>query len=246
MNRRITGDRTTIDTDMLRDFFRSRARRHSESSPAVSMLYQDSNPELAAARDRVEKDMLVPLLRLHAQDRIIDVGCGVGRWAYVFASRVRRYLGTDPIDELLQIARAAFAAHPDVAFQNIAAQDITAKRLVVSGPFDVAIAMGVLHYLNDDDCLKALGAVASVMADRGRVLIRVPIGVEQRLTLDSIWSDELHASYSAIYRTDAEYRAYINDVFGRVGFRVERGEPLYPAALNNRVETLQYYYLLER
>ena len=52
MNNRIKKDKVSIDEKAVTDFFENRAQRYDEKHPVVAVIYQDSNPELAEARDK--------------------------------------------------------------------------------------------------------------------------------------------------------------------------------------------------
>lgn len=61
------------------------------------------------------------------------------------------------------------------------------------------------------------------------------------------FSEELNDYYNAIYRTRDELMVSINEMFLNKGFRIkEEGFLFDDDALNNRKETAQYYYILER
>ena len=243
--KRILGEKVDIDEGAVGRFFETRAAKYDEASPAVSMLYQDSNPELAEQRDRHEKDAILPLLRLDQATRVLDIGCGVGRWADALAGRVARYHGTDLMESLVQLARERHAGSADITFQVIKAQELTASSLECSPPFDLVIIAGVLHYINDRDCEAILRAAGSCCTGSGaRLFIRGPVAAETRLTLQGIWSEELQHEYSAIYRTVAELEGLFASALGGA-WRATSAGALFPSALGNRKETFQYYHIFE-
>ena len=243
--KRIHGDKVEIDEGAVGRFFETRAAKYDDTNPAVSMLYQDSNPELAEQRDRNEKNVILPLLRLEETSRVLDVGCGVGRWADALAGRVARYHGTDLMESLVCLARERHAGRADITFQAMKAQDLTASALECPPPFDLAIVAGVLHYINDRDCEAILRAVANCCAgSKARLFIRGPVAADTRLTLQQVWSEELQHEYSAIYRTVAELEELFASALGEAWSPVSAGA-LLPQQLGNRKETFQYYHILE-
>ena len=246
MNRRVYNEKISINTTQIKQFFSHRAIVYDDKHPVVSMLYQDQNPELAELRDRIEKEKLTPLLEIKEFDRVLDVGCGVGRWAEVFIGRVKDYHGTDLIDGLIRIAITRYSHVPNYSFQIIPAQDLSPENLTSPPPFDIIIIAGVLNYINDDDCLAILKNVEICSSKNSRILIRCPIGVIGRLTLDSTWSDELKYNYSSIYRTNEEYLDLFHGTLIRENFKIIQSAPLFPNELNNRKDTQQYYYLFRR
>ena len=77
--------------------------------------------------------------------------------------------------------------------------------------------------------------------------IREPIGLSERLTLKDFFSDELQDNYNAIYRTREELQFFLDEAFLQKGFTVtEEGFLFDEDLLNNRKETAQYYYVIER
>lgn len=243
---RIHGKKVSIDVAHVAGFFSDRANRYEELNPVVSMLYQDSNPELALKRDAFEGDRIEPLLAITPQTRFLDVGCGLGRWATKLRGKIGEYHGIDPIGPLVDIAETVHADTLGFTFQKIAAEEARASTLSVSGKFDVVMIAGVLQYLNDDACVAALQNAAVHAKDTARILIRVPVGVEERLTLKDVWSEELKHEYSAIYRTVEEYHAYFSEALFPAGFQILHDASLYPPELNNRAETRQHVFMLAR
>jgi cyclopropane fatty-acyl-phospholipid synthase-like methyltransferase len=246
MDKRIYGKKSDLDRSAIKAFFESRVQKYDPEKPLVSMLYQDSNPDMAQERDREEKRRVLPLLAVTQEDRVLDIGCGIGRWGDLLAEKVGHYHGTDFSAALIDIAHQRLEARKTATFQAIAAQDITPERLEEKPPYNLIIIAGVLIYMNDEDCLSALRAAAACCGPHARVYIREPLAVDERLTLDRIWSEELNHEYSAIYRTHDELMDMIETVFLNDGFSIKNDEPLYPPALNNRKETRQHMLILSR
>lgn len=251
METRIHGDMRPIDYSATRDFFEGRGRKYNEAHPYTSVCYQDDNPELAARRDRHEKQMVLPLLGVGPETRVLDVGCGVGRWADTLAPLCAAYLGLDFSESLLEVARERVPAHlaERVRFQHKAMQDMVGASpadFSLDPPFSCCLLSGILLYLNDQDVAASLRALAGFLDRPCTVYIREPVGTEERLTLDRHYSEDLHASYSAIYRTVPQYRDLLAASFVPAGLRVRHEGFLLPPELANRQGTTQYYFVLTR
>src|SRR5260370_31254110 len=112
---RIVGQAEEIDYGQTRQFFQDRAAR----APAVGLLsvtmYQDGNPRLAEARDAWEKERGIPLLRLQPATRVLDIGCGCGRWAVSLLGKVASYLGVDFSEHLLSLAETELRRHSAIS-----------------------------------------------------------------------------------------------------------------------------------
>ena len=246
MNDRILNNKVAIDESEVLNFFEDRAQRYDDSQPLVSVIYQDNNPALAVARDQFEKNKLLPLLGLKPDDSVLDIGCGIGRWADALDGKVARYHGTDLIKGLTDIASRRLAHNPQFTFQALRAQDNRPELLIARPPFSLIIVTGLFIYLNDDDCLTLLNNVASCCTQGSRILMREPVGVERRLTLRNVWSEELKHNYSAIYRPVGEYMSMFTDTLFGQNFQVEQSEALFPVELSNRKETTQHFFILRK
>jgi SAM-dependent methyltransferase len=246
--RRVLGERVDIDYRATLDFFEGRAARAACPDALTTVLYQDDHPEVAEARHAFETARVVPHLGLERCPRVLDVGCGNGRWARTLRGSVREYLGIDFSPGLVDQARASLADEADGArytFQVLSAADVGDGPLAVPPPFDLVVVAGVLVYLNDDDVARVLEGLAQVAAPTATVYVREPVAVADRLTLACFESAELDAEYSAIYRNAAFYRSLLTGVLGRAGFSFLVDEPI-SSSLANRAETTQHYFVMRR
>lgn len=239
---RVRGGITDIDYDHTHGFFRARATR--TRATVAQTTFQDHDPGLGIRRDEHEEALVLPLLDLAPGRRVLDIGCGSGRWATKLAPHEVRYHGIDFTDEFIVQARAdAARGH---TFQTLAAPDAAPDALTVAPPFDIVLVVGVLMYLNEDDAEAVVARLPELVADEAVVYLSEPIGLAERLTLVDVWSDELETEYSAVYRERADYEALIGRYLEPAGFAVAHTGPLYPAELRNRAETRQDFWILRR
>lgn len=236
-SRRIVGERRSIDYDQTQAFFDERASRASENHLTATM-YQDS--DLAARRDKFEKETMLPILDPRASDRVLDLGCGAGRWAEAIAPSVSAYLGIDFSENLLNTARAKV---PSAIFQRLEINALDVSVLEVAPPFTLFLCSGIFAYINDEDLVRLFETISRISTIDARVYVREPVAKESRLTLDQFWSDDLQCVYSAIYRTRSEYVTLFDFL---TGFEVELETKPFPAELQNRVETEQHCFVLRR
>lgn len=69
-------------------------------------------------RDRFEKERILPLLSLRPGIRVLDIGCGVARWAEAllpFVSENGVYVGVDFSEEILSLAKE-FLSRKELSF----------------------------------------------------------------------------------------------------------------------------------
>jgi len=246
---RSKGERIDIDYSSTQAFFDKRGKADYANVLSATM-YQDSNPELVEQRDATEKQVLSPQLRLGTGSRVLDIGCGIGRWGWFVHDQApsAQYLGIDFSPSLVEKAQAeaGLRGKPELRFQVMSATDITPDTLVLAPPYDLIIVSGLLIYLNDQDCLKLLTQAAKLCAPGGQIYLREPVGVSERFTLDRFYSNELQHEYSAIYRTIAELEQLLEQALTPGAFSVRASDFLFAQDLEKRAETRQYYRILQK
>lgn len=243
---RIYKEKIEISPAEINNFFNDRVLRHDSTHSLSAVSYQDDNPELALKRDKHEKETILPKLGLTLADSVLDIGCGIGRWAEALVSSVATYHGTDLIAGMIDIAKKKLSGNKDFTFQVLAAQDNEPQKLDVNPPFSLIIITGLFIYLNDDDCLRVLKNSLLCAGNKCRIYIREPMAIDERLTLSNVWSEELKHNYSSIYRTKQEFLQMISEILDGAGFQITHFAPLFTGELANRAETSQHFIILER
>lgn len=102
---RIKKNIENINYDETQFFFQNRAKKYNSSYPYSVTMYQDSHPELTEKRNIQEVKKLRDLLRLDSSSRILDLACGIGRWAEQIDSNIDYYYGVDFASNLIEIAK---------------------------------------------------------------------------------------------------------------------------------------------
>ncbi|MHB8872547.1 MAG: class I SAM-dependent methyltransferase [Myxococcaceae bacterium] len=242
---RIVGEKIELDPEDVHRFFERRGETINDAHPLTSILYQDENPALAEQRDAYEKERVLPLLGLRPEDRVLDLGCGIGRWADVLGGRVRAYHGVDFSASLVAAAKSR-VRRDAFTFQQLAVEDASPEALPVPAGFTHVFIGGVLIYLNDDQVDRSLACAAACCGPSALIYLREPVACEARLTLKRFFSADLKTHYNAIYRTASELRELLDRRLSSAGFRWELEDSLYPEHLNNRRETRQSILILRR
>ena len=234
-----------IDKLAVNTFFSLRARRINSLGAVQAVIYQDKHPELAMRRDLAEKEKLLPQLYMNGTQRILDVGCGTGRWVKDLLPVCSYYHGIDSCASFIDYAKENFSHDKKANFTTAAIEDFSLKKLRENLPFDRVLCCGVMIYLNDQEVRDAVSCMASVLHEKeGILLCREPIGIDHRLTVLNHYSDEMEQTYNAIYRTENELISFLcNDGYFRV---IEIGFVYDDSSLNNRSDTIQKYFLLEK
>ena len=128
--------------------------------------------------------------RIHAGERVLDIGCGMGAVAYDVAEKAGAHVvGIDLSADNIALARERYA-HPRVEYRvGDALQELP------DGPFDVVILSNVLEHLPERPAF--LRRVQEV-ARPSRFLIRVPL-------FERHWSVPLKRELGVEWRLDATH-----------------------------------------
>lgn len=236
-----------IDPDAVLGFFEQRAVKAGALGPTRAVIYQDKHADLAEQRDAAEKALLLPKMQVSAEDRIVDVGCGTGRWAQALLPLGAYYHGCDLSPGLIEIAREQYKSFDNARFSTLSGSGVTLEALSETDPFNRILVVGIFLYMNDDDAARSMHAISALAAPKCRFILREPIALENRLTIKEHYSDDMDQTYNATYRTQDQLFELIDASFGKAGFSLEDSGDVYADAnLNNRAETRQRWFVFER
>ncbi|MEJ6404481.1 class I SAM-dependent methyltransferase [Yoonia sp. 2307UL14-13] len=112
---------------------------------------------------------------LHADDHILEMGCGTGGTAILLAPSVAHVTATDISEKMVEIARAK--KQPG----NVSFQQAAALSPVPDAPFDAICAFNLLHLL--PDLPKALAHLKASVKPGGFVITKTPCLGEMNMFL---------------------------------------------------------------
>lgn len=151
--KRIYGESFDIDASRTRELYNKRSERLSQmQNPYTSVLLGDQNPEYAVKWNTIEKETILPLLGVEKTSSVLDLGCGIGRWAETVIPLCGRYTGVDFSEGMVNIAkeRCCELMNENNRFICSSVQDYLGG-LSADERFDVIIIAGVCMYMNDPD-----------------------------------------------------------------------------------------------
>ena len=232
---RLYGEKEDINSDKVKDFFNKRANKDVESDYSI-VLFQDK--ENSEKRHEEEKKIFHENIDVSGK-KVLEIGCGIGRWVEALHDKCASYLGLDFSEDLLEIAEKTYD-YDNCKFQLMSATDIKVDELVIEPPFDVIIFSGFLMYINDDDINIIMDEVNQIEAEDKIIFAMEPTScMETRLTLKDFYSDGLESDYNAIYRTEQEYL----DFFKQLNCKEMRTGHLFDD-LSDHSETNYMFYVI--
>ncbi|MGI8574512.1 MAG: class I SAM-dependent methyltransferase [Egibacteraceae bacterium] len=149
------------------DVERSRGLHGLLRQPVVYELFQRAVGSLAVRREIIERH-----LRPTPGDRLLDIGCGP---ADILASLAQvEYVGFDPSPDYIASARQRYGDRGRFLVATV--EDAAGTDL---GLFDVVLAKGVLHHVENDEAERVFALAHRVLRPGGRLV-----------TLDPCWTPE--------------------------------------------------------
>jgi SAM-dependent methyltransferase len=161
-------------------------------------------------------------VRAWAGGRVLDLGCGTGA-LLEYLPVGTHYVGVDVSPAYI---RAARERHGSAG--SFVCADVTTFRPPQDELFDVAMAYGFFHHLDDDQAEQAFAVARSALHPSGRMVAAEPCVTSERTVLESAL---MALDRGAFIRTPAEYASLAKSAFPDVRLRVLRGELRIPYTL---------------
>lgn len=141
------------------------------------------------------------------KDRILDLGCGSAAILSDLPDDVR-YVGIDHNDRHITKARANFGQRGEFLAGNFdQARDFSGQ------PFDIVLALGLLHHLDDNEVLSLLSLAKAALVPGGRFVTIDPAFVERQSKIARFL---IRNDSGQNVRTPQQYLALSRHVFAQV------------------------------
>lgn len=152
-------------------YWEDRARRFAGERDGLAAVCAYGMPEFYNLAIHMEQRLaLDPWLKVGVGTRVLDVGCGVGRWSRLLAARGAHVTGVDLSPTMIAQARQR-ATREGVADRcRFQVQDVSS--LDVGERFDLVLGVTVLQHILDSNALRnALAAMRAHLAPGGRMIL---------------------------------------------------------------------------
>jgi len=152
-------------------YWEDRARRFAREGAGLAAVCAYGMPEFYnRAIDLEQRLALAPWLKVPPGARVLDIGCGVGRWSRLLAARGADVTGVDISPTMVEEARRRAQSEGVADRCRFHVRDISA--LDVPGEFDLVLGVTVLQHILDPTALRAaLQAIRSRVAPGGRIVL---------------------------------------------------------------------------
>ena len=236
MQTRVYTDKIEIDNNSTKEFWENRA--NNINNLQTVLLGSDKTGIEQNTRNEHEKLIVESVIRQIQNPRILDIGCGIGRWAENLINQFDSYTGVDFSEGFINFASEKFANYSNIKFYNNSILNLDKE--ILNSKFNFIICTGVLMYINDSNIFDILKAFRRVTPEY--VYIQESISLmDARLTLNKFESKDLQTNYNAIYRTKQEYEEY----FKTNNFDIIKTDLLLDNKSGAREETNAQYWILK-
>lgn len=202
--------------DRVKAFYDRQVEEHPES-PAI---LGSSTKLHADYRDLGEWRAFSELISIGKSSRVLELGCGGGRWVERLAPSAREVVGVDISDNAVGLARSR-AQRLGLVNSSYVVSSIVDYR--PEGKFDLVYFSGVLLYLNDTEAAQALGNLDGHLERDASIVVRD--------SLTDVCYERKTPHYNAHYRNaDATSK-----LFERIGYRLHARRRATPQARSPRL-----------
>ena len=236
MQTRVYTDKIEIDNNSTKEFWENRA--NNINNLQTVLLGSDKTGIEQNTRNEHEKLIVESIVKQIKNPKILDIGCGIGRWAENLINQFDSYTGVDFSEGFINFASKKFANYSNIKFYNNSILNLDKE--ILNSKFNFIICTGVLMYVNDSNIFDIFKAFRRVTPEY--VYIQESISLmDARLTLNQFESKDLQTNYNAIYRTKQEYEEY----FKTNGFDIIKTDLLLDNKSGAREETNAQYWILK-
>lgn len=153
------------------EYWEERARRFAVHGDGLAAVCSYGMPRFYNRLIQFsQRRALEPWLKAGPGTRVLDIGCGIGRWSRLLASRGARVTGVDLSPTMIAEAERRAAASGLASQCRFLVQDSAA--LEVGESFDLILCVTVLQHMLDVDALRsALRRMVLHLAPHGRLVV---------------------------------------------------------------------------
>lgn len=147
MQTRVYTDKINIDNNSTKEFWQKRA--NNINNLQTVLLGSDNTGSEQNIRNENEKRIVEKIIEKIQNPGILDIGCGIGRWAENLQNKFEYYVGVDFSEGFINYASKKFTNFSNVKFYNNSILNL--DKDILTSRFNLIICTGVLMYINDEN-----------------------------------------------------------------------------------------------
>lgn len=146
-----------------KNFWDAKAETTVGAMAAVDGSMEES---VVQATGRYTAEQVHTALALKPTDRVLELGCGVGRIGLFLAPRIAHWHGVDISANMIGVARERLAALPNVGFDLL---DRSSLAMLPDASFDAAYSIAVFIHMDKEDLFLYLRELRRILKPGGRL-----------------------------------------------------------------------------
>lgn len=186
MQTRVYTDKINIDNNSTKEFWQKRA--NNINNLQTVLLGSDNTGSEQNIRNENEKRIVEKIIEKIQNPGILDIGCGIGRWAENLQNKFEYYVGVDFSEGFINYASKKFTNFSNVKFYNNSILNL--DKDILTSRFNLIICTGVLMYINDENISNIFKAFRQVSPEYLYIQESISL-MEGRLTLNKFESKDL-------------------------------------------------------
>lgn len=202
---RLYGEKEDIEYDKVKNFFNKRVKKGLDSDLLIG-IYE--NKDIAEDRNLEQGNLMVDTIDFDGK-KVLEIGCGAGRFTEFIHDKCSYYLGFDLTEEHIEIANKN-NEYENCTFQVMSAVDLKIDEFLIEPPFDVILISQVLLFINDKDLSILMDELNKITSDNKQMFVTETTAHDSRLTLKDFYSNGLEDDYNARYRTKEEFLSFFD------------------------------------
>lgn len=115
---------------------------------------------------KTEEASILPHVEVTGATKVLDLGCGNGRWGKILIPKCAKYTGVDLSHNFIASATTAFRGS-NACFVCLPAQEYLDEER-----YDYIFIVGLTTYMNDEDIVRMGNNSKSMLTENGKVIVR--------------------------------------------------------------------------
>lgn len=230
-----------LDNKKVKQFWDARAKTYQNLAfESIANLEQDEK-NLKLKIDH-ESDKVFSWLGDVKGKTILDLGAGVGQWAFRFIDRGAK--SVTAVEFSSELAKIGEIEAKKRNIKNLEFVVSPAEKFDTDAKFDIVLSSGLCVYLNDDQFFELTQKFPKFLKADSLLLMREGMGIAGRHEINNRFSEHLQSDYSATYRTREQYlEPVLKD-----GMTLVKDENMFEEGhpLNKYPETRLHLFLIKK
>lgn len=202
-----------LDTASYKEHWNRRARTPEEAIAAVD---GSTSEEVVRHTGRWAAEQVRTALDVQPADRVLELGCGVGRIGRELAPHCGDWIGTDISEKMIENARSRLADRDNVHFHQLSR---TSLDMIESGGVDKAYSIAVFCHMDKEDLYLYLQELNRILRRGGLIFVETwnlchPVGWRRWAYEPLAWSNADQSQRKDVARnqfcTPEEFALYVS------------------------------------